>query len=565
MALFRGNTEKVWPSEIGSGVPNSVLTTGADGRVAWLPPGDGFNVRDFGAVGDGATDDTSAIQAALTAAHAIGGAGVAVPYGSYKVTGTLTVYGNTILSGDGWSSSLVFSGLSGANAVIFGGDDAAVEDLKITGTLSIGVFIGHSRNAVRRCNISGCTVPGPTGNIAGVHASTADDLLIEDNFFSGNGLVAHQGADIKVGGLGTGVSNRVQIVGNVCTSTLTYVGIECYDMASSTIARNSVANSVEQLAGNSGYGIMIYRTVSVGATDVHDNLVQGNLVKNCDGTGYYLQGNIRVSVIGNIALNTCITQDDTSLHVAGIAIPDATDSVVSNNIIKTSGKAGISLGGVTNNNDGCTVVGNTIEGCARPGIRIRNNVTRCTFGNNSIRNCDGGIVNTVASTIQDCAFTGNAIFPGTAVTRAGISLLGPVACSLVANTINGAQAEGIILVGGSDCSLLANVIRDASQKTNNTYSGIEINTTPNCSILGNVCINTGSVGFKYGVSCTSGADAVVAGNRVSGAKTADFHIISATPVFYGNAHSEAVLATGAAHTVDDVITALQVMALVKQS
>lgn len=44
-----------------------------------------YSVRNYGAVGDGVTDDTAAIQAALDAAAAVGGTAV-VPPGDYKVT-----------------------------------------------------------------------------------------------------------------------------------------------------------------------------------------------------------------------------------------------------------------------------------------------------------------------------------------------------------------------------------------------------------------------------------------------------------------------------------------------
>ncbi|MGK3945493.1 glycosyl hydrolase family 28-related protein, partial [Streptomyces caeruleatus] len=46
-----------------------------------------FNVKDFGAVGDGVADDTAAIQAAITAAQ---GQPIYVPKGTYVITSTLT-------------------------------------------------------------------------------------------------------------------------------------------------------------------------------------------------------------------------------------------------------------------------------------------------------------------------------------------------------------------------------------------------------------------------------------------------------------------------------------------
>lgn len=51
----------------------------------------GFSVQSFGAVGDGVTDDTSAIQNALDAAGGAGGGVVLMPRGSYRITSTLTI------------------------------------------------------------------------------------------------------------------------------------------------------------------------------------------------------------------------------------------------------------------------------------------------------------------------------------------------------------------------------------------------------------------------------------------------------------------------------------------
>lgn len=81
---------------------NSSAATDAE-QVGYVPPFTGsvatnvelklaqtVSVKDFGAVGDGVTDDTAAIQAAYTAAEALGGAEVCWPAGNYAITGTIT-------------------------------------------------------------------------------------------------------------------------------------------------------------------------------------------------------------------------------------------------------------------------------------------------------------------------------------------------------------------------------------------------------------------------------------------------------------------------------------------
>jgi hypothetical protein len=65
------------------------------------------SVKDFGAKGDGTTDDTTAIQAALTA-----GAGnkIIFPTGTYKVTATLTVSTGTSIEFNGNNASINYTG-----------------------------------------------------------------------------------------------------------------------------------------------------------------------------------------------------------------------------------------------------------------------------------------------------------------------------------------------------------------------------------------------------------------------------------------------------------------------
>lgn len=60
-----------------------------------------YNVRLFGAVGDGVCDDTQAIQAAIDQANAVTGSTVYLPAGHYRVTAPLVIYSHTRLIGAG--------------------------------------------------------------------------------------------------------------------------------------------------------------------------------------------------------------------------------------------------------------------------------------------------------------------------------------------------------------------------------------------------------------------------------------------------------------------------------
>lgn len=66
-------------------------------------PAAGYNVRNYGAVGDGATDDTDAINSAIDALRSRGGAGIYFPYGTYMISDTidLTDLSHVVIEGTG--------------------------------------------------------------------------------------------------------------------------------------------------------------------------------------------------------------------------------------------------------------------------------------------------------------------------------------------------------------------------------------------------------------------------------------------------------------------------------
>lgn len=132
-----------------------------------------FNVKAYGAKGDGTTDDTSSIQSAINAA----GAGrVYLPPGTYKVSSALT------LSSAG--SSLAGAGV-GATVISTSSTTADVLDLGTTGTSS------HPGVAVRDLSIttSVTRTAGDAIRLLNDEQFTIDNLRI---VVSGNGIDATQ-------------------------------------------------------------------------------------------------------------------------------------------------------------------------------------------------------------------------------------------------------------------------------------------------------------------------------------------------------------------------------------
>jgi hypothetical protein len=98
-----------WITQVFTGFTNSGV--GAIARSIQARFRDTLHVTDFGAKGDGVTDDTAAVQAALNACNSW--KALLFPAGTYKITGQLVASGMIAIQGHGMSATrLVFSGNS---------------------------------------------------------------------------------------------------------------------------------------------------------------------------------------------------------------------------------------------------------------------------------------------------------------------------------------------------------------------------------------------------------------------------------------------------------------------
>jgi len=136
VATVDSGTQLTFTTNIGTGgIANNAL-------IAVIPAGTYnatrgvFNVLDYGATGDGVTDDTTKVQAAITAASTAANGEVVFPVGTYKLTGQIQISGdNVTLRGQGIGSILAFSSALAGNAGIYventSAADANIEDVQI--------------------------------------------------------------------------------------------------------------------------------------------------------------------------------------------------------------------------------------------------------------------------------------------------------------------------------------------------------------------------------------------------------------------------------------------------
>lgn len=133
-----------------------------------------YNVMDYGATGNGTTDDTAAINAAIAAAAPSSqptGNTVFFPAGTYLVSSALTVPAGVILEGTGWNTP-------GSEANTFAGSWIFVD----AGASFSPVTISGSGGSVRKLgfNVPNQSTSGGPASAGAMVLITANNALIED-------------------------------------------------------------------------------------------------------------------------------------------------------------------------------------------------------------------------------------------------------------------------------------------------------------------------------------------------------------------------------------------------
>lgn len=287
------------------------------------------SITDFGAVGDGATDNSAAITTAIAAIPSTGGA-LFVPAGTFKFSSTISLKPNLMLFGKGTASVLSYTGAGVAVQ--------AVGALPVT---------AQYEGVIRDLRITTAT---------GTHG-----LRLKD-------LVSFEVGSIRIDGFST---TGLHLTGTAITGLCIVISIHnswfvlntgSGILADSVNAINQVSITNNRIEGNSGIGI------NIGAAGAGWNISGNDIEGNAGSTELMIDGGncSGVSVSGNYfesaAAHPCIIVANTQ-EQRGISI---TGNIIQNDLATTNA---IVLG-VSQYVKGVVVQGNSFSGLATNGISI---------------------------------------------------------------------------------------------------------------------------------------------------------------------------------------------------
>lgn len=445
----------------------------------------------FGAVGDGSSDDTAALQAWANA-----GAGQEIrlpkPATAYKVTAAITLSDNTRIVGDkGAKIVTADSTISILSATSKTGVEVEGITFQYTSVGSTGLVAAVKFDTCTNCKVIGNTFTDCSW--AGVYLTDSISCEVRGNYFSGTAGTHQDANDICV----YNDSLRNIVEGNFCYTANGH-GILHQGPTGKTPQHNSITNN--DIVGKAAYGVVVYQ---VNAADTFTQVI-GNRIRSIagsatggqTGSGIYIQSSGGTIVQSNEVQNTCTATSSSINLPAGISIAFGPPSgasmspiVVEGNRVTTAHYHAIAVVGVkaivtgnfcqtTDATNGYSMwvqdaTGSIISNnrITRPGTDTRSclvvqasldSVDAMTVTNNVISGGDGVTTNVIAGvgyTIQ-ANITGNTINGGGSSSQ-GLAITRLTRSTVTSNYIFGA-AVGLYITSCTDVRGASNVVRVTS-------------------------------------------------------------------------------------------------------
>jgi parallel beta-helix repeat protein len=285
-----------------------------------------LSVKDFGATGDGSTDDTTAIQNALNAGT---GRSVYFPAGTYRISTTLVVKTKTTLIGEGMNKSII----------------------KLTSGFGAGVT--GIRNDI-------------TSGTVNVYYDT--DLEFFGLTFDGNNNSTRTGELIGIA--------KVQNVtfSNCSFQNHTYIALAMAANSNMVVTECYFTNNGRPIPSTVSAPALWVATTAEGTP--YDVRVENNYFRGNNWSAAYF-----MPTRGSFTNNNCVDNGESAIFCNNTG---AYLRFENNNITGTT-RSNISGSGIECGASGTVIIGNTIDSCAAEGIALTD-TQNVTIANNLIFN-----------------------------------------------------------------------------------------------------------------------------------------------------------------------------------
>lgn len=326
------------------------------------------SVRDYGAVGDGVTDSTAAIQAAIDACGASGGGEVLIPNGRYLLGrpaawlfSNLTLADHVRIRGESRGGAVLqqMAGIGGSVSIFRsdGAVDASIVDITLDGNKANQSVDAHRHgmfvNGATRLTVVNVTSQNFTGDgwylFNGVSDFTIRDSLLANNDRNGF-TMAPNVAGLQVDGV---TIDNCQIVGNAAQQ------VDSEPWYDAVVRDIRITNSLLDVGVSQDYAIAVTGPQYAHSTDwvISGNRINGavvviwasrvlianNTVHNATNkTAFYIYRTAsQVLLTGNSIENTVSKRGVYVMATSNVSQPD--DVVINGNVIRVTPVPGLGI------------------------------------------------------------------------------------------------------------------------------------------------------------------------------------------------------------------------------